>query len=144
MSVGHHRRSGCISRQPLITTMQALQSCVTRRHMRLLSCGLTIGLCLVSVDASAAEPCGGLQLKAGRIIAAQPLTESSATSPEGKECLAAIAKEVNARRLIRSVTVAVRVPDAQRTDGKALALARTLAAALVEAGLPKTRVFALA
>jgi len=99
---------------------------------------------IVALAAPAAEPCGGVQFKTGRIQLGVPLKEDAATSTEGKECLGNVAQQTLSRRLIRSVTVSVRVPDAQRTDGKALALAKQLAEVLVAAGVPKTRVFAVA
>jgi hypothetical protein len=99
---------------------------------------------LFSVAAAAGDPCGGAEFKSGKVTLGTTLKVDAATSAEGKACLAHVAQQVNRNRLIRSVTVSVRVPDAQRTDGKALALARQLSDVMVAAGVPKGRVFAVA
>ncbi len=95
--------------------------------------------------ASAAENrCGGVKLEAGQVRLGKPLTEDWAKSAEGKGCLADIVQEVDRYRLVRAVTVAALVTDAERASGKGLSSAKALAAALVDAGLPKNRVFGLA
>ncbi len=99
---------------------------------------------LTATSASAADRCGGVKLEAGYIRLGKPVTEAWVKTPEGQGCLADLAKEVERYRLVRAVTVAAIVPDAERANGKGLAGAKAIAAALVEAGLPKNRVFALA
>lgn len=94
--------------------------------------------------ASAQNRCGGVKLEAGQVRLGKPLTEDWAKSAEGKGCLADIVQEVDRYRLVRAVTVAALVTDAERASGKGLSSAKALAAALVEAGLPKNRVFGLA
>lgn len=96
-----------------------------------------------AVPAGAEEPCGGVDIRNGRATPTTALTEQNVAEAAGKECLRVIGKQLAGRRLIRSVTVAVRVPDAQRTGGKALRLARSLADLVVEGGMPRNRVFAL-
>jgi hypothetical protein len=92
----------------------------------------------------AADRCGGVKLEAGHVQLGKPLTETWARSADGKACLADLVKEIDKHRLVRAVTVAALVPDADRANGKGLTEAKAIAAALVEAGLPKNRVFALA
>ena len=99
---------------------------------------------LIATSASAADRCGGVKLEAGYIRLGKPVTEAWVKTPEGQGCLADLAKEVERYRLVRAVTVAAIVPDAERANGKGLASAKAIAAALVEAGLPKNRVFGLA
>ena len=94
--------------------------------------------------AHAADRCGGVKLEAGLVQLGKPITEAWAKSPEGQLCLADLVKEIDRHRLVRAVTVAATVSDADRASGKGLAAAKAVAAALVEAGMPKTRVFALA
>lgn len=94
--------------------------------------------------AAAADTCGGVKLEAGVIRLGKPLTEDFVKSADGKACLAVIAREVERNRLVRAVTVAALVSDADRANGKGLASAKAVAAALVEAGLPKNRVFGIA
>ncbi len=99
---------------------------------------------LSSALAFAADRCGGVKLEAGRIQLEKPLTEAWVKSAEGAACLADLVKEVDKHRLVRAVTVAALVSDADRVSGKGLNEAKAIAAALVEAGLPKNRVFSLA
>ncbi|WP_095959379.1 FecR family protein [Corallococcus macrosporus] len=89
----------------------------------------------------AQAPCGGLRFESGRVVFGQPL------APQGAEtdaCLAHVAEAILARPAIRSVTVAAKLPDADRLDGRGLAVAKRAADALVTAGVPRTRVSAVA
>ncbi len=89
----------------------------------------------------AADPCGGVRLAGGRVETGQPLV------PGGKDtqaCLQRVAEELRARKDIRSITVAARLPDAERLDGKGLAQAQAAADVLVSAGVPRSRVSAVA
>jgi hypothetical protein len=109
----------------------------------------TTGLLLIlgvvlTASASAADRCGGVKLEAGYIRLGKPVTEAWVKTSEGQGCLVDLAKEVERYRLVRAVTVAAIVPDAERANGKGLASAKAIAAALIEAGLPKNRVFSLA
>lgn len=91
--------------------------------------------------AEPADPCGGVRLAGGRVETGQPLV------PGGKDteaCLRRVAAELSARQDIRSITVAARVPDEARLDGKAMAQAKAAAQVLVAAGVPSTRVSAVA
>lgn len=106
---------------------------------------LTLALAVVfAVPAEAADRCGGIKLEAGFIRLGKPVTEAWVKTAEGQGCLSDLAKEVERYRLVRAVTVAAIVPDADRANGKGLASAKAIAAALIEAGLPKNRVFGLA
>ena len=99
---------------------------------------------LVPSAALAADRCGGVKLEAGSIRLGKPVTEEWAKSAEGLGCFQDLVKEVERYRLVRAITVAAIVPDADRASGKGLASAKAIAAALVEAGMPKARVFGLA
>jgi hypothetical protein len=92
----------------------------------------------------AQDRCGGIKLEAGLVRLGKPLTEAWAKTAEGQGCFTDLVKEVDRYRLVRAVTVAAIVPDAERAGGKALASAKAIAAALVTAGMPKNRVFGLA
>lgn len=94
--------------------------------------------------ALAADPCGGVKLEAGSVRLGKPVTEEWAKTNDGKACLADVVKEIERHRLVRAVTVAALVSDAERASGKGLASAKAVAETLVAAGLPKNRVFALA
>lgn len=102
-----------------------------------------LALALVS-STSNASTCGSVKLEAGRIQLGKPLSEAWVKTPDGKACLADVVKEIERHRLVRAVTVAAIVSDADRAAGKGLPGAQAVAAALVEAGLPKNRVFSLA
>lgn len=112
------------------------------RHF--LTRALVLGLAVAPPASAASDRCGGVKLEAGYIRLGRNVTEGWAKTDEGRACFADVAKEVERYRLVRAVTVAVLVPDAERASGKALASAKAIAAALVEAGLPKSRVFGLA
>ena len=99
---------------------------------------------LAQVSFAAADRCGGLKLDAGRIQLGKPLSEAWVKTPDGQGCLSDVVKEIERHRLVRAVTVAALVSDADRANGKGIASAKAVAAALVEAGLPKARVFGLA
>lgn len=99
---------------------------------------------LLPAASFAADRCGGLKLEAAQVRLGKPLGEAWVKTPEGKGCLEDVVKELERHRLVRAVTVAALVSDADRASGKGLAAAKAVAAALVEAGLPKNRVFALA
>jgi ferric-dicitrate binding protein FerR (iron transport regulator) len=105
---------------------------------------VALALVFASSASRASEPCGGVKLEAGRIQLGKPLTEAWVKTPDGKACLADVVKEIDRHRLVRAVTVAAIVSDADRAAGKGLPTAQAVAAALVEAGLPKNRVFGLA
>lgn len=90
--------------------------------------------------AEAVDPCGGVRLAGGRVETGQPLV------PGGKDteaCLRHVAGELRARPDIRSITVAARLPDEARLDGKGMAQAKAAADVLVSAGVPATRVSAV-
>lgn len=112
--------------------------------MKRVTSTLLVCSALAAVPARADDRCGGLKLEAGLVRLGKPVTEDWVKSPEGKGCLADLVKEVERHRLVRAVTVAAIVPDADRASGKGLQSAKAIAAALVEAGLPKGRVFGLA
>jgi hypothetical protein len=97
-----------------------------------------------SLGAHAADRCGGVKLEAGVVQLGKVLTEDWVKTPEGQGCLTDLVKEIDRFRLVRAVTVAALVSDADRANGKGLASAKAIAAALVTAGLPKNRVFGLA
>jgi hypothetical protein len=102
---------------------------------------LTLLLPLAVPAAEPADPCGGVRLIGGRVETGQPLV------PGGKDteaCLRQVAGELRARQDIRSITVAARLPDEERLDGQGMARAKAAAAVLVSAGVPSTRVSAVA
>ncbi|MBZ4420915.1 FecR domain-containing protein [Myxococcus sp. RHST-1-4] len=93
----------------------------------------------LAVDAG--EPCGGVRFESGRIETGRPLAPKG---PETEACLKHVAEALKARPAIRSVTLAARLPDAERLDGQGLAVAKAAAEVLVAAGVPRTRVSAVA
>ncbi|MBK7857753.1 MAG: FecR domain-containing protein [Archangiaceae bacterium] len=102
-------------------------------------------LCVFSSPLAFAESRScGVKLEGGQVRLGKPLTEEWLKTGEGKACLGEVVQEVERYRLVRAITVAVLVTDADRASGKALGSAKAIAQALVDAGLPKNRVFALA
>lgn len=100
-----------------------------------------LAVMLTASPSLAEEPCGGLRFEGGRVQPGRPLAPRG---PETEACLRHVAEALKARPAIRSVTVAARLPDAERLDGQGLAVARAAADVLVAAGVPKTRVSVVA
>ncbi|WP_426752652.1 FecR family protein [Myxococcus sp. Y35] len=99
---------------------------------------------LLGAPTLAAEPeapCGGLRFESGRLLFGRPLAPQGAQTDA---CLQHVAEALQARPAIRSVTVAAKLPDADRLDGRGLAAAKRAADVLVAAGIPRTRVSAVA
>lgn len=96
---------------------------------------------LASPAAESNDVCGGVRLANGRVETGKPLVPGSADSDA---CLKRVADELRTRPDIRSITVAARLPDKERLDGKGLEKAKAAADVLVAAGLPRTRVSAVA
>ncbi len=109
------------------------------RHT-IVAAGLTLSLAAQAAD----DHCGGIKLEAGVIRLGVAVTEAWARSAEGKTCFADVVKEIERYRLVRAVTVAALVSDADRASGKGLASAKAIAQVLADAGMPKNRVFGLA
>lgn len=105
---------------------------------------LMLMVALLSRGAYAADRCGGVKLEGGSIRLGKSVTEDWVKTAEGQGCLQDLVKEVERYRLVRAITVAALVTDADRANGKGLAGAKAIAAAIVEAGMPKARVFGLA
>ncbi|MCA9541218.1 MAG: hypothetical protein KC620_20095, partial [Myxococcales bacterium] len=102
----------------------------------------TLFACLVILTASpaAAEPCGGLAFDGGRVVSARPLRAVEKPAPVEAECLDAIGKQLGGRASVRSITVAVRLSDAERAAGAGMRIGDQVKAALVRGGVPEARV----
>ncbi|WP_244237215.1 FecR family protein [Corallococcus llansteffanensis] len=101
---------------------------------------LTLTLLTSPIAGFAAEadgPCGGLAFDHGRLTTGLPLAPGG---PRTEACLREVAEAVKARPAIRGLTVAAKLPDAERLEGKGLAVAKAAAEVLVSAGIPRTRV----
>ncbi len=81
---------------------------------------------LSSQAALAADRCGGVKLEAGSIRLGKPVTEDWVKTAEGQGCLQDLVKELERYRLVRAVTVAAIVTDADRASGKGLASAKSI------------------
>lgn len=96
---------------------------------------------LAAPTAEAKDPCGGVRLAGGRVLTGKRLVPGE---KDTEACLRRVADELRARRDIRTITVAARLPDEARAKGKGTEHAKTAAAVLVAAGVPATRVSAVA
>ncbi len=115
------------------------------RLLRVIGCCVLAGLWVCAPRLGwAQDACGSVSLVAGQIKLGKPLTAEWVATDPGKKCMADIHTAVERNRLVRAITVAYRAPDSERTDGKGLASAKSVADALVAAGLPRGRVFAIA
>ncbi len=102
---------------------------------------VTTAATVPALAAGTGEPCGGVRFENGRVEMGRPLAPKG---PETEACLKYVAEALKARPAIRSVTVAARLPDVERLDGQGLAVAKAAAEVLVAAGVPRTRVSAVA
>ncbi len=114
---------------------------ITRATARFFVAAVTL---LSARSAWAEEPCGGIKLQGGAVVLGQALTPDFIGKESGRQCLSTVGGLLTRNRLIRAVTVSYRAEDSVRMDGVALALARRIADSLVRAGLPPSRVFAVA
>lgn len=101
-------------------------------------------LCARASEVRAQLACGSLQVEFGQVRIGKPLSPEWVATDEGKRCIGEITEQLKRNRLLRAVTVANHVADAQQAGGKPLSGARLVADALVAAGLPPGRVFAVA
>lgn len=101
-------------------------------------------LAMPSVAAADDGPCGGFQLQDGQVITKNPLPAAAPLPEDAKLCLRAVAALFAQRPYVRSITVAARVPDQQRANGDGIKLAMAVTEVLAEAGLPKTKLSAVA
>ncbi|GMU01754.1 hypothetical protein KH5H1_58740 [Corallococcus caeni] len=104
---------------------------------RLMLSLLLSALPVTGFAAEADSACGGLTFDNGRLTTGRPLEAKGART---EACLREVAEAVKARPAIRSLTVAAKLPDAERLDGQGLAVAKAAAEVLVSAGIPRTRV----
>ncbi len=106
---------------------------------------LVIVAILVTAAPARAEsgPCQ-VAFRSGVIELAPALPPTGALPATTDACVSALARRIIARPGIRSVTVAVRLPDAQRVAGDGLRRARDIADRLVRAGVPRRRVSVVA
>lgn len=119
-------------------------SSARRQDLRPVRAALVAWLTLTAAIVRAQDPCGGVRLGDGQVLLAKPQPPELLAGAAGQTCLHEIAKQLQGNRLIRAITVSYRSEDAQRMSGKALDVAKRVAAGLVAAGLPSSRVFAVA
>lgn len=99
----------------------------------------------INVPAQAqTDPCAGIRFQGGEIILGNAIPLELPLQDSHKDCLAAISKELLKRPYIRSLTVAVRLPDEERQSRKGIEVANAIAKHLVEAGASKQLVSAVA
>jgi len=91
-----------------------------------------------------AKVCGGIVMKNGAVTTGQALPVTEKPKGKGKKCLVGVAAALGEYPGLRTVTVAVKLPDAQRVGGAALKIGEAYKAALIEAGVRKRRVSVVA
>jgi hypothetical protein len=105
---------------------------------------LITALLLLVAAPVAAEPCGGLAIARGAVNTAQPLPFVAVVEGGAATCAKGIADALNGMPALRTVTVAARLPDAERLGGQALAHANLWAEALAQAGVPRSKLSTVA
>ena len=97
-----------------------------------------IAVAITASSALAAEPCGGLLLDGSTVQSKQPLPAKMPMAPADLACVDAVAKALQARTQVRSVTIAVRVASDQRALGGQIAA--IWSKQIIAAGVPEARV----
>lgn len=105
--------------------------------------GVVLGGGSVSA-ATGPDPCGGVALDDGRVAVGRPLRATAAPSAVEAACLDTVGTLLGGRAGLRSVTVAVRLSDAERAKGASEAIGARYTEALVAGGVPATRISVLA
>ena len=105
---------------------------------------LILAVTLLLPAAALAEPCGGISFANGAVATGSPLPTTDTFDEVTTACLAAIAEGLNNRPSLRTVTIAARLPDAERLEGAGSRIATAYSRALVEGGIPTSRVSAVA
>lgn len=105
---------------------------------------LILALALLATPAQAADACGGIALGNGSITVGTPLPATAGLSAGTRACLTDLGQMLAARRAVRTVTVAVRLPDAERLEGNGITIAEAYTEVLAAAGVPRSRLSAVA
>lgn len=105
-----------------------------------LAAALALGVSFGPAPARADDACGGLSLEDGRVASARLLRAAEKVSEVEGACIDAIGKLLGTRAGIRSVTVAVRLPDAARAAGAGLRIGEIYKQALANGGVPEARI----
>lgn len=104
-----------------------------------------LGLFGALAEHAYAQPsCAPIAFAQGEITTGQPLATTMPLTDATKACLTAIAEAAAKRPDLRTVTVVVRLPDAERQKGEALAAAQTMSDVLQAAGLPRRKLSVVA
>ncbi|MEN9800483.1 MAG: hypothetical protein RL653_4180 [Pseudomonadota bacterium] len=99
-----------------------------------------LALAVCAGQAWADAPCGGVKLNAGAVELGAPPAPASALTAGDTACGKALAAALKGTGGIRSVTVAVRMSDADRSGGGGIAVAKAWAALLASEGIPAARI----
>ncbi len=94
---------------------------------------------LAATPALAADPCGGVALQGGVVAPGRTIAPAHPIKAADAGCLKYIGAEL-ARRRVRTVTVAVRLPEAKRRGGLGARLGKSVAGLLAAGGVPAARI----
>lgn len=77
-----------------------------------------MSLCIVGISgpALAADPCGSVELRRGTVVLGQPIAIAAQLPAASEQCLRRVAKALAMRPAVRTVTVAIRLPDRERAS----------------------------
>lgn len=98
---------------------------------------------LLPTEASAAAPCGGVRFSKGTVATVRALPVAATFDPSTVACVRAIGQGLKARPALRTVTIAVRLPDSRRIEGGGRKIADAYTKALVAEGIRKSRISAV-
>ncbi len=106
--------------------------------MRLGAAALT--LWVAGAAFGAPDPCDGIVLADGKVTTARRLGVRAPLKKADVECATAVGKALRERGGVRSITLAVRLPDALRVGDGAQKVGAAYTQALVAGGIPEARI----
>ncbi len=89
---------------------------------------------------AATDACEGIAIKDGTVTTARRLLARPQLSEVEQRCITAVGAALAERRGVRTVTVAVRLPDALRVEGAGLTIGTAYAQLLAAGGVPEARI----
>jgi hypothetical protein len=117
---------------------------MTRTARRLAAATLALSFVAAAAPALAApDPCEGLLLQDGEVRSARRLLARDDLPPPDQACVQAIGAALAGQGGVRSVTVSVRLADAQRAAGLGPKVGAAYTKLLVAGGVPEARISAV-
>jgi hypothetical protein len=110
-------------------------------HTTIAAASIAIALVAASGPADAASnPCGSVELRRGKVVVGNPIVVGDALPPAAEGCLRHIGQILARLPTVRTVTIAIRLPDKARGAGVGKRLVATIEKLMTEVGIPASRI----